>query len=134
MWVAGEFTDTASAIVICDRHSTVRKTRPTSETEFASVKLAFFHRISAWADALEDRDTATARQELRHIDVLAERLLQDDLFLKAAATRRIDPSELVGCLTTYLAAITDSIGYAETPAPSDAEMNGESDGESQDVD
>ena len=115
-------------------HPTVRKTRPTSETEFASVKLAFFHRISAWADALEDRDTAMARQELRHIDVLAERLLQDDLFLKAAATRRIDPSELVGCLTTYLAAITDSIGYADQPPASDGGMNGERDDQNEDAD
>lgn len=117
------------------RRLTVRKTRPTSETEFASVKLAFFHRISAWADALEDRDTAMARQELRHIEVLAERLLQDDLFLKAASARRLNPSELVGCLTTYLAAITDSMPYADDRARATTDgMNGASDGESDGAD
>jgi hypothetical protein len=38
----------------------MRKPRPSSETEFASVKLAFFHRIGAWADALKKLDVAAA--------------------------------------------------------------------------
>jgi hypothetical protein len=90
----------------------VRKARPTSETEFASVKLAFFHRIAAWANALESRDSTTARQELRHIEILSERLLQDELFLASAASKQLKPDDLVHCITAYLSTITDSMRYS----------------------
>ena len=98
----------------------MRKTRPTSETEFASVKLAFFHRITAWAEALERRDVAAARLELRHLDVLSVRVLQDELFVRAARDRDLRPEDLVGCLAAYLSAITDSMQFAP-PAHTDEE-------------
>lgn len=101
----------------------MRKTRPTSETEFASVKLAFFHRITAWANALENREPMMAREELRHIEILSERLLEDDLFLKSAASKELKPSDLVGCLTAYLCAITDSMPYSKLPDGEDSGLD-----------
>ena len=103
----------------------MRKTKHTTDSEFVRIKLAFFHRIGAWADALENGDLDSGRRELRHLEVLSERVAQDDLFVKAATKGKTSPEDLVGCIKAYLTAITEAMPYArlneEVPATSQSQ-------------
>ena len=72
---------------------------------------------------MERGDVAAARLELRHLDVLSQRVMQDELFIRAARERDLQPEDLVGCLSEYLAAITDSMPF-EAPAGDDDNGDG----------
>jgi hypothetical protein len=105
----------------------MRNISPTGGMEFASAKWAFFHRIGGWSDALENGDLDHAQMELRHMEILSERLLQDPLFKDAAAKQNAQPEDLVNCLNAYLRAITESMPYSAAGDEKGADESSEPD-------
>jgi hypothetical protein len=103
---------------------------PKSPTATQSVvaKIAFFHRVGAWADAVECGDFARAQMELRLLKVLGPKVAVDECFGEVVRRRGLANStqDLVSCFHDYLSALTESLPNRGEKALITEQPNGES--------